>query len=418
MTRNPTAELISVGTELLLGDIVNTDAAFIARRLAALGITCYHQQTVGDNPARLRDSLKLAASRSNFVILTGGLGPTYDDLTKEVAAELLGKALALHEESLRRIEELALRRGFPMTENNRKQAMLPEGCVVFRNDYGTAPGMAIESEDGNLVLILLPGPPRECEPMFVEQVEPYLAKFSDTILFSRVVNIFGMGESKVETVLRELMLTSVNPTIAPYAKDGEVQLRVTASAHTREECERLCDEAIEKIRATAVGEFIYALDSAGLEYALVPELAARGLKIACAESCTGGYVAKRLTNVSGASDVLDGSIVTYANSVKENFLHVSRETLDTHGAVSRECALEMARGVRELFGADIGVSTTGIAGPTGGTPSKPVGTVFVAVSTASGEECRELHIPGATREYVRYLSASHALRLALGSLCR
>lgn len=409
------AEIVCVGTELLLGDIVNTDAAFISKRLAALGINQYFQSVVGDNPERLAGILELALGRSDLVILTGGLGPTYDDLTKETAAKMMGRKLYLHEESLERIKARINHHGHNMTENNKKQALIPEGSVVFRNNYGTAPGMAIEDQVNNKIVILLPGPPRECEPMFTEEVEPYLGKFSDHILFSRCVNIFGMGESKVEDSLREFMECSLNPTIAPYAKDGEVLLRVTASGKSETECKLLCDVAIEKIKSSAVGEYIYGIDAGSLEQRLVSELATRGLKIASAESCTGGYVSKRITNVSGSSEVLDGSIVAYANSVKEKLLHVSRETLSAYGAVSSETAIEMARGVRALFNSDIGVSITGIAGPTGGTPDKPVGTVFVGVSADNFEDVRELHIGNgfATREYVRYISASNALSLSI-----
>ncbi|MBQ8510160.1 MAG: competence/damage-inducible protein A [Clostridia bacterium] len=408
------AEILCVGTELLLGDIVNTDAAFLSRRLAALGINQYYQSVVGDNPARLEEMLTLALGRSDLVILTGGLGPTYDDLTKETAARLMGRSMYMHQESLDRLIARINRYGFAITENNKKQAMMPEGAVVFKNNYGTAPGLAIEDEEKGKIVILLPGPPRELEPMFTEEVEPYLKKFSDHILYSRCVNIFGMGESKVEDILRPMMLASTNPTIAPYAKDGEVLLRVTASGKTEDECRALCDRVIEKICATEVGGFVYGVDAGSLEGALVSELIARHLTVASAESCTGGYVSKRITNVSGASEVLEGSIVTYANRVKEQFVHVSHETLEAHGAVSRETAVEMARGVRELFGADVGISTTGIAGPGGGTPEKPVGLVYVAVSTKDGEDVRELRIGNglATREYVRYVSASNALDLA------
>ena len=414
MIKINSAEILCVGTELLLGDIVNTDAAYLSRRLAGLGINQYYQGVVGDNPARLEGALKLALSRSDLVILTGGLGPTYDDLTKETAAKLMGRAMFMHEESLERMIARMNRYGAPITENNKKQALMPEGAVVFKNDYGTAPGLAIEDEVQGKIIILLPGPPRELEPMFAEQVEPYLKKFSDHVLLSKTVNIFGMGESRVETILRDMMLASKNPTIAPYAKDGEVQLRVTAAGKSEAECAALCDEAIAKIRESEVGSVIYGVDAGSLEQALVEALIAKKLTVACAESCTGGYVAKRITNVSGASEVLEGSIVTYANRIKEKFVGVSHETLEAHGAVSKETAIEMARGVRKLFDADVGISTTGIAGPTGGTPDKPVGTVFVAVSCDGGEEVRELHIGNGLqpREYVRYVSASNALDLA------
>ncbi len=414
MIKITSAEILSVGTELLLGDIVNTDAAYISRKLAALGINMYHQGVVGDNPDRLEDALKLSLSRSDLVILTGGLGPTYDDLTKETAARLMGRKMYMHEESLERMMARFAKNSRPMTENNKKQAMMPEGAVVFRNDYGTAPGLAMEDAEHGKIMILLPGPPRECEPMFTEQVEPYLKKFSDKVFYSKNINVFGMGESLVESILLPLMLESKNPTVAPYAKDGEVLLRVTASGTTEKECIALCDAAIEKIRSTEVGEYIYGVDAGSLEEALVKELIAKGLTVASAESCTGGYVAKRITNVSGASDVLEGSIVTYANRVKEKFVGVSHETLEKYGAVSKQTAIEMARGVRSLFDSDIGISTTGVAGPTGGTPEKPVGRVYVGVSFGEHEEVRELNIGNgkATREYVRYVSASHALDLA------
>lgn len=412
------AEIISVGTELLLGDIVNTDAAFISKQLAALGIPQYRQTTVGDNPKRLEDALSDSLKRAELVILTGGLGPTFDDLTKETAARLMGRNLIMDTESLERIEARAKAFGFKMTENNKKQALIPEGSTIFENNYGTAPGMAVEDFVNNKIIILLPGPPRECEPMFKEKVAPYLEQFSDKVFFSQVINIFGMGESNVETLLHELMLNSKNPTVAPYAKDGEVQIRVTASAKTVDECKLLCREVIDKIYSTDVGNCIYGIDVETLENALVLELIKSSKRIACAESCTGGYVAKRITNVSGASEALDGSIVTYANRIKEQFVNVSRETLLKYGAVSRETALEMARGVRELFGADIGVSTTGVAGPTGGTPDKPVGTVFVGVSTSNYETVRELHIGNgmASREYVRHIASSNAIHLAIKTL--
>ncbi len=420
MIKIRSAEILSVGTELLLGDIVNTDAAFISRRLAALGINQYYQGVVGDNPERLEAALKISLSRSDLVILTGGLGPTYDDLTKETAARLMGRSMYLHEESLERMMARFEKRGLTMTENNRKQAYMPEGAVVFKNDYGTAPGLAIEDEDMGKIIIMLPGPPRECEPLFSEQVEPYLKKFSDKVFYSKTVNIFGMGESRVESILIEEMLGASNPTVAPYAKDGEVQLRVTASGCSEAECAALCDAEIEKIRATEVGKFIYGIDAGSLEDVLVKALIEKGMTVASAESCTGGYVAKRITNVSGASSVLDGSIVTYANRIKEEFVGVSRETLEVHGAVSKETAIEMARGVRKLFGADVGISTTGIAGPTGGTPEKPVGRVYVGVALDGYEEVRELSIGNGlqTREYVRYVSASNAIDLARRALNR
>lgn len=414
MIKLRSAEVLSVGTELLLGDIVNTDAAHVSRRLAELGINQYYQGVVGDNPQRLALAIGISLERSDLVILTGGLGPTYDDLTKETAASLMGRKLFLHEESLERMKARLTGRGICMTENNIKQAYMPEGAVIFKNDYGTAPGLAIVDEQKGKVLIMLPGPPRELEPMFDEQVMPFLKTFSEKLFLSKTLNIFGMGESKVETVLRELMTTSKNPTIAPYAKDGEVLLRITAAGATNAECKKLCDEAIEKISKTEVGKYIYGIDKGSLEAVLVELLTEKGLKIATAESCTGGYISKRITNVSGSSAVLDGSIVTYANRIKEKFVGVSGETLEKYGAVSKQTALEMARGVRRLFDADVGISSTGIAGPTGATATKAVGLVYVAVSFKDRDEVLELNIGNglATREYVRYVAASNVLNLA------
>ncbi len=407
------AEILCVGTELLLGDIVNTDAAYLSRRLAALGIHQYYQSVVGDNPARLEEMLRIALSRSDLVILTGGLGPTYDDLTKETAARIMGKKLVFHEESWERMLARMTKHGHPISPNNKKQAYMPEDGVVFKNNYGTAPGCAMEA-DGHTV-IMLPGPPRELEPMFAEEVEPWLARFSDHVLVSKNVNIFGMGESRVEDTLRGLMTESANPTVAPYAKDGEVLLRVTARGATEAEGAALCDETIAKIMVSPVAPFVYGVDAGSLEAALVGLLIKKGLRVTCAESCTGGYIAKRITNVSGASEVFDGSVVTYANRIKEKLVGVSHKTLEAYGAVSEQTAREMAEGVRALFDADIGIASTGIAGPGGGTPEKPVGLVYVAAASRSGRiDVRELRIGNglATREYVRYVASSNALDLA------
>ncbi len=412
------AEIISVGTELLLGDIVNTDAAYISKRLATIGIAQYRQTTVGDNSERLSVAIKEALDRADLVIMTGGLGPTCDDLSKETAAKIMERDLVLDKESLDRIAARAKAFGFELTENNKKQAYMPKGSTIFKNNYGTAPGAAIEDFENNKLIIFLPGPPSECEPMFNEEVEPYLKRFTQSKLFSKTLNILGIGESKVESILHDVMVNSADPTVAPYAKEGEVQIRITSKGSTEDECREKCEKMIKYIYSTDVGKYIYGIDNSSVEEALVAELLKNSLHIACAESCTGGYVAKRITNVSGSSEILDGSIVTYANRVKEQFVNVSRETLSTYGAVSKQTAIEMARGVRKLFGADIGISTTGIAGPTGGTPEKPVGTVFVGVSTDKFEYVRELHIGNdlATREYVRYVSASNALHLALQAI--
>lgn len=404
-----TAEILCVGTELLLGDIVNTNAAYLARALASMGISVYHQSVVGDNPDRLREAMETALGRADLVITSGGLGPTCDDLTKETAAACFGRKLVCHEPSLAYIEGFFARRGKEMTPNNRKQAMMPEGAYVLFNPHGTAPGVAIE-EEGRGVMILLPGPPRELIPMVENEVRPFLAARTDCILLSRNLHLFGIGESNLEDILRERMETSTNPTLAPYCADGEVRLRITARGHSEAEAASLCDAEEAFLRISPVAPYIYGVDVGSIEAALVPLLAERGLTLATAESCTGGLIAKRITDVPGASAVFPGGVVSYANEVKANVLGVDPDTLAAHGAVSSPVAAQMARGVRLATGADIGISTTGIAGPGGGTPEKPVGTVWLGISTPEGERTRLLSLdPRADRKYIRTCAASHAL---------
>lgn len=412
------AEILCVGTELLLGDIVNTNAAFLSRKLAELGISVYKHTAVGDNPKRLKAALSEALDHADLVITSGGLGPTYDDLTKETVAEYFGKKLLMHEESLETIRAYFAKTGRVMTKNNEKQAMMPEGATVFPNHYGTAPSLAVTGgENDSKTVIMLPGPPGELCPIFNEEVLPYLKARRDSVLVSKNINIFGMGESAVETALGDLMQNATNPTVAPYCKEGEVRLRVTASADTEESAKEMCDKMIERISNTEVGKFIYGIDIDSIENALICALREKKMTFACAESCTGGLIAKRMTDISGCSDVFVGGCVTYANEAKIALLGVKEETLAAHGAVSAQTAIEMARGVREKLGADIGVSTTGIAGPTGGTPEKPVGTVFVGISTKDGEAFRKLSLsPMRSREYIRIVSATNAFDMALKSL--
>lgn len=406
------AEILCVGTELLLGDIVNTNAAFLSQKLAELGIGVYRHVAVGDNPTRLKRALADALESADLVITSGGLGPTYDDLTKETVAEYFGREMYLDEHSLSRIEAYFKRTGRAMTENNRKQAMMPSGAVIFDNDYGTAPSLALS--DGEKCVIMLPGPPNELIPIFNERVMPYLMSRRERVIESRNIHIFGKGESAVEDILGDIMKGSSNPTVAPYCKTGEVRLRVTASAETREAALSLCDEMIEKIYATEVGEYIYGVDVETLERAVVDTLRAHGKTVAFAESCTGGLISKRITDISGASEVFMGSCVTYANEAKMKLLGVKSETLEAFGAVSEQSAKEMARGVREALCVDIGVSVTGVAGPTGGTPEKPVGTVFLGISTESGEQVRALSLSAMkSREYIRAVSASNAFDMIL-----
>lgn len=410
------AEILCIGTEILMGDIINTNAAYIAKELAGLGINVYHQSVVGDNPQRLKESLALAFSRADIVITTGGLGPTYDDLSKETIAAYFNRKLVMDEESLNAIECHFLRLNRVMTDNNKKQAMMPEGCVIFANHNGTAPGCAIEGEgeQQGKTAIMLPGPPREMKPMFEQGVKPFLLKDSDTRLVSHTMHFFGIGESMLESILHELMEESTNPTVAPYAKTGEVQLRVTARVKQGEDAEALLQPVMEQIKEK-VGEFLYGIDVGDLQTAAVWALKEKNLHVAVAESCTGGYVAKRITDVSGASDVFECGICSYSNRIKHQILGVKQETLDTFGAISEETAREMAEGVRRISGAEIGVSVTGNAGPQA-SEGKDVGLVYIGVDSDHFKKVFMLHVNRKdqdARETIRYLASSHALSLIL-----
>ncbi len=408
------AEILCIGTELLLGDIVNTNAAFLSSRLADLGINVYRHTSVGDNPERLKRALMLAVEENELVITSGGLGPTYDDLTKETVADFFGRKMYLHQTSLERIEEYFKRTGRKMTDNNKKQAMMPEGAVVFQNNYGTAPALTLCDEENNKTVIMLPGPPNELIPIFNEEIYPYLCKKRSTVIVSKNVNIFGLGESAVETALQGLMQTATNPTVAPYCQEGEVRLRVTARSTDMEKAEEMCDGVINKIYETEVGEYIYGVDSCGLEGAVIEFLKKRDLTLSCAESCTGGLIAKRITDVAGASEVFLGGAVTYTNEVKQKLLGVKAQTLEEYGAVSEQTAREMARGIRERLGSDIGVSTTGVAGPGGGSEETPVGTVYVGISTKDEEKVIKLSLSSMkSRSYIRNVAVNHALNAVL-----
>ena len=430
------SEIISVGTELLLGDIINTDAAFLARELAALGIPCYYQSVVGDNPARLRSVLELALSRSDLIILTGGLGPTADDLTKETAAALMGKTLVLHEPSYARIRDILQRRNFPETENQKKQAMLPADAVVFDNDYGTAPGFAMTAAcpEGEKTMILLPGPPRELEPLFTERVRPYLCAQTEEVFCSVNIGMYGIGEAAVGHILRDYMEHGQNPTVAPYCGEGEVRLRLTARGKTEEECRALCASVAEQIRAEScepykpgtMNDYIFGLDCDSLQEAFVKRMREKHLTVSAAESCTGGYVAKRITDISGASEVLSGSFVTYSEETKMAMVGVRAETLQKYSVYSAEIAAEMAQGCRLAVGADIGIGITGVAGTSdavvmrdGEEITVAAGTVYVACADADTVCVERLELPpgrrvsAEAREFVRRRASSHALFMAL-----
>ena len=403
------AEIIAVGTELLLGNVTNTNARDISEMLSEIGINVYYHTVVGDNPGRLRDAVALARGRADIIVTTGGLGPTYDDLTKQTLAECFGKTLVMDEEIAEGLRAYFRGRypddAFP--ENNLQQAMIPEGATVLENDCGTAPGCAFEV-DGTHVL-MLPGPPRECLAMFRGCAMPYLRALSNSMLASHNIHIFGMGESAVEEKLRDMMMSMTNPTLAPYAKIGEVVLRVTAKADSEAMCEALMQPVLEKTQEI-LGDAIYGIDVVNLERMVIDLLQEAGLTISIAESCTGGLLSKRLTDVPGASDVYTSSVVTYSNESKERLLGIPMAVINEHGAVSEEVAKAMANGAKERLGTDIGIGITGIAGPSGGTPEKPVGTVYVGIATPEGMHCKKLTLRP-DREIVRFMATNHALDL-------
>lgn len=388
-----TVELLSVGTEILLGNIVNTNAAYLAERCAALGLSCYHQSVVGDNEKRLEDAIRLALSRSDIVILGGGLGPTKDDLTKEVTAKVFGKELYEDEHTKERIAECFRQmRSGRVTDNNWKQALVPEGAVVVDNHNGTAPGLIIE--EGDKTAILLPGPPNELKPMFEESVAPYLNDRQPEGIYSKMVKLCGIGESKAETEVSDLMEKQTNPTIAPYAKTGEVHFRVTARAKSSEEAEIFMKPVTEELYKR-FEKLIYTEDeNITLEEAVVNILKEKGYTVTTAESCTGGRLAARIMNVPGASCAYNEGYITYSNEAKKKLLGVKKETLDEFGAVSRQTAAEMAEGAAKAAGADAALSVTGIAGPDGGTEEKPVGLVYVGCHLKGRTRVEEFYFTG------------------------
>ncbi len=407
MSNLAVCELISVGTEILLGDILNTDAQFLSIELAKLGISVIHQSTVGDNRERLLEQLNEAAKRSDIIILSGGLGPTPDDLTKEVCCEFFGKEMLLHEPTVEKIRNYFSAKGTEMTQNNLKQAMFPKDSVIFPNNNGTAPGMAIE-KDGIHILVL-PGPPRELKPMFKDSALPYLMRFSDKIIVSHNIRTFGIGESAMAEKVNDLF-DSENPTVAPYAKDGEALLRVTAMAETKDKAEELCKPVISEI-CSRLGDYVYGLDYSCIEEAVVKMLKSRNLKVATAESCTGGLIAKRITDISGSSQIFECGIVSYANEIKHKVLGVSADDLEKYGAVSEPVAKQMAQGALRVSGADIAVSVTGIAGPESDSTNKPVGLIYIGLADKDNVWVKELRTSRKDRSYNRYVSASNAFNM-------
>ncbi len=403
-----TVELICVGTELLLGNIVNTNAAYLSEKCAALGLSCYFQTVVGDNEERLMQVLKCAAERSDLVILCGGLGPTEDDLTKEVAAKYGGKKLVVDDHSMERIAEYFTKRDLKPTENNWKQAMIPEQAIVFDNHNGTAPGMAIELE--HVRLILLPGPPNELMPMFEESVIPYLEKLTEDTIVSRTVKLCGVSESKVETMVKDLIERQNNPTIATYAKTGEVHIRVTAKAKNDKDASQLMKPIVKELKSRLGGDIYTTDERVTLEKAVVDLLVENDLTFSCAESCTGGMLSARLINVPGVSEVYKAGFVTYSNKAKRKHLGVKKATLQKYGAVSKQTAEQMVNGAASIAKADVAVAITGIAGPDGGTKDKPVGLVYIACRVKDKVTVKEFHFNG-NRMKIREIAVTSALML-------
>jgi nicotinamide-nucleotide amidase len=372
------AEIIAVGSELLLGQIVNTNARFLSQQLAGLGIDVYYHTVVGDNPDRLKSAIKIAESRSKIIIFTGGLGPTKDDLTKETIARHIGTELVMNNEALETIEQYFKRTNRVMTENNRKQALILKGSQVLPNDHGMAPGMVLKT--GGHIYMLLPGPPKEMEPMFLNYGSKELALLTGVKeqIVSRVLRFFGIGEAALETEIMDIIDEQKNPTVAPLAGEGDVTLRLTAKHRDVMKAQAMLDEVEAKIRQR-VGQFIYGYENTTLFVELANVLKERKWTITSAESLTGGLFQQEITSISGASSIFKGGIVCYSNEIKRDIVQVKQETLETYGSVSEECARELAENVMKIFGTDIGISFTGVAGPDE-LEGKPVGTIFIGIA--------------------------------------
>lgn len=407
------AELICVGTELLMGQVTNTNARFISEQLAPSGIDIYYQTVIGDNSERLKEMILTSLSRSDTVILTGGLGPTDDDLTKETAADVFGYTLDLVPAEWDKIVSYFARSGRIPTENNRKQAMFPRSSIILPNPNGTAPGCIMEKNGKSI--ILLPGPPRELKPMFLNYVIPYLMRATDHILLSREVRIFGMGESQVTEKLNDLIKYQNNPTIASYALTGELYLRITAKCTSKDEGEMIIAPILKTIR-DRLGDVVYSENGLSLAEVCHNALLERKETVAVAESCTGGLLASAFVDLAGSSDYFIEGAVTYSNDAKVRRLGVSQMTLDTVGPVSEQCAKEMAEGLLQHAGTTYALATTGIAGPGGGTDETPVGTVYVSFASRQKTVVKRLNLNG-DRNRIRYVTVLNILDIFRRNLC-
>ena len=406
-----TAEILSVGEELLQGDVVDTNAAWIARELKERGFSLRFRQTCGDCREELSASLDLALSRSDLVVVTGGLGPTYVDITRDVTAELFGVELLTDEGIAQKLKAYFQRRGMEMSENNLRQAQVPQGARILENDWGTAPGLWLEGEKGNA--ILLPGVPGEMKAIFENRVLPILENFSAEARKTEIFHFYGIAESRLDEELFDLATSDPSVVIAPYAGGGEVELHVTATGMDGKEASEKCEEAIKGI-LSRVGEHCYGRGDMNLEKALVEACEKKGIRLATAESCTGGLVSQRITSVPGASRVFPLGLCTYSEEEKVRRLGVRAETLSRFGVYSKECALEMAEGVCALSGAELGIGITGVAGPDGGTDENPVGTVYIAVVFGEKKNCIRTVFGhrGADRGWICRLASSKALDMA------
>ena len=397
-------EIISVGTELLLGHVTNTDSRDISEMLSKIGINVKYHTVVGDNPERLRKCVEIARSRADIIVTTGGLGPTCDDLTKQILAETFGLKLVLNEAEKASLYEY-INYGKKLTENNFQQAMLPEGCTVFHNNWGTAPGCGFE-KDGKIV-VMIPGPPKECNSMFRECAVPYLKKLSDEQIVSHSVRIFGLGESAVDDIFAEEMNRMINPTMAPYAKECDCLLQITAKAESEEKAEKMIEPVMKHVEEK-LGELVYGVDIECIEERVIQLLSEKHMSFSAAESCTGGEIAKRFTDIPGASACFKGGAVTYTNEVKSKLLGIDPAMIEEKGAVSFEVAKAMAENIRTILGTDIGIGVTGLAGPDGD-GAHEVGTVFIALAVEGETFVKEVHMgPFRTRSFIRRMAGNYA----------
>lgn len=403
MSKSYDTEIISVGTELLLGHVTNTDARDISEMLSKIGINVKYHTVVGDNPERLRQCVETAKSRADIIITTGGLGPTCDDLTKQILAEAFGLKLIENKAEREGLYDY-IRYGKKFTDNNFTQAMLPEGCTVFHNNCGTAPGCGFE-KDGKIV-VMIPGPPKECNAMFRESALPYLRKLSEELIVSHSVRIFGLGESAVDDIFAEEMNRMTNPTMAPYAKECDCLLQITAKAKSEAEAEEMIAPVMEHV-IKRLGDVVYGVDVECIEESVIKLLREKGMTFSAAESCTGGDVARRFTDMPGASAFFKGGVVTYTNEAKAKLLGIDPALIEEKGAVSHEVAKAMAENVRALLGTDIGVGVTGLAGPDGDGVHE-VGTVFVSLAVEGETFVKELHMGAMrTRSFIRRMAGNH-----------